>query len=130
MKNVILISHSEELAKATSNFITEMIPTNENVKLSYVGGNDDGNFGNSYSKISKKLKECDLKKELAILFCDLGSAFTITKLVIEQEKLNSHNIKIANAPFLEGSFEVYASWTHDSIDEILKRCEKNFKKQI
>ena len=130
MNNVILISHSEELAKATCDFIMQMIPKNEYVKLSYVGGNDEGNFGNSYSKIFEKLKKCEKNQEKTIIFCDLGSAITITKLVIEQEKLNSKNIRIANAPFLEGAFEVYASWTFENIEKVLKRCEQNFKKEL
>ena len=130
MTNVILVSHSEMLAKATAEFILKMAPRNEYVRLSYVGGDNNGGFGNSYSKILNILKKHHNKHTKTLLFCDLGSAIMITKTVITQENFSNQNCKIVNAPFVEGAFMAYSSLTKININEVIMMCEQKLEKSI
>ena len=126
MCNILLISHSLELAKSVYDFISQM--KQKDFKLDYVGGTDHGSkFGSDPLEIKEKLKQL-LQSGTGILVCyDLGSSLLNGQSAVELlENSNDKNkIQFANAAFVEGSLIAVCSNNDGMTPQQLKTIVEN-----
>ncbi|MBO1004085.1 dihydroxyacetone kinase phosphoryl donor subunit DhaM [Pseudogracilibacillus auburnensis] len=118
---IVLISHSEKVACGIKDIIRQVI---QDVPVEVAGGTDDGKIGTSMDRISAAIECADQNKGI-LLFYDLGSAKMNAELAIEMSE--KENIKLAEAPLLEGSYVgAVESSMGKSIAEIIDTLNKNF----
>lgn len=99
MVGIVLVSHSEPLARALADYTKMMAPTAVALPA---GGMEDGAFGTSYDKIMAAVEAAD-EGDGVIVLVDMGSAVMTTKMVLED--LGSVDAKIADCPFVEGAVQ-------------------------
>jgi phosphoenolpyruvate---glycerone phosphotransferase subunit DhaM len=116
--SIVLLSHSKELAKGLEQLLKQIQPI---VPLVAVGGTEDGEIGTDVFKIKEAIKSVYFDSGVVILF-DLGSALINAELAIEM--LEMPNIRIADAPLVEGSYAaIVESGCGSSIDEVIAAAE-------
>ena len=102
MVGFVVVSHSKELAEATIHLANEMKKYNFPL---INGSGTDGDFLGSNPLI---IKEAILKAKTdkgVLIFVDIGSSVLNTQVAIDflkDERINTENIKIADAPLVEG----------------------------
>jgi|SRR5690625_300028 len=95
---IVLVSHSAKVAEGIKEIIRQVI---HDVPIEVAGGTDDGAIGTSVDKISQAVTRAYSNKGV-LLFYDLGSAKMNAELAIEFAE--KENIKLVEAPLLEGSY--------------------------
>ena len=96
MTSIVIISHSEDIAKGVKDLLNKM--TNGVSVVAYGGVN--GEIGTSYDDIEQLINHLD---DDALCFYDLGSSDMNIDLAIDMLKGMYHIHKV-NAPIVEGSF--------------------------
>lgn len=96
MTSIIVVSHSEEIAKGIKKLIHQMV---EGVEVIAVGGSD-GTIGTSFEPIQQAIEGV---KDNALCFYDLGSAEMNLDMAIEMYS-GEYRIEKVEAPIVEGSF--------------------------
>jgi dihydroxyacetone kinase-like protein len=122
--NVLLVSHSYQLARSTAEFIGQMKPAE--VVLDYVGGIEEGkSFGSNPEEIAQKVKALIAQngREVLVIY-DLGSSrlnvdLAVGSLAPEQQKL----VVVAMCAFLEGSLIALVSNTTASAQALKETVE-------
>lgn len=100
MVSLLLVSHSERLAKGVKELAKEM---SGDVVIEAVGGTSDGRLGNDYNKIYEALDKIYTSDGVLILF-DLGSSYLTAEMVKEAFELEGREkIKIVDAAMVEGA---------------------------
>lgn len=100
MVSLLLVSHSERLAKGVKELAKEM---SGDVVIEAVGGASDGRLGNDYNKIYEALDKIYTSDGVLILF-DLGSSYLTAEMVKEAFELEGREkIKIVDAAMVEGA---------------------------
>ena len=100
MVSLLIVSHSESLAKGIKELAEEM---SGDVIIEAVGGTDDGRLGNDYNKIYKALDKIYTDDGVLVLF-DLGSSYLTTEMVKETFEIEGRDkIKIIDAAMVEGA---------------------------
>lgn len=107
MVGIVLVSHSQTLARGVAELISEIGLTA--VRAVPAGGTADERLGTSHEKIAAALTAADSGDGVVIL-ADLGSAVLTSRLVVEDlaaEDLVADDravpVRIADAPFVEGA---------------------------
>ena len=122
MCNILLISHSHELAKANYDFVNEM--KQKDFKLDYVGGLEDGKeFGTNPMTIFAKLDELIKTNSGVLIIYDLGSSLLNAKSAIEMFEAEESKNKIAYADvaFVEGALAAVCSNNEEMTPTQLKQ---------
>ncbi|WP_381415200.1 hypothetical protein NPX79_00615 [Spiroplasma endosymbiont of Anurida maritima] len=130
MTEIMLVSHSLNLAKAALKLAKEMNP-NKSVVHICAGINDGIDFGTSTIEIKEKLSNI-LKNNDALIIYDLGSSLMNVKLAIKMLE-NKHNnlIKILKAPFLEGLLlSILYNNENITIEELKNKVELETKEHF
>lgn len=96
MTEILIISHSEEIASGTKKLIEQMA---EGVTV-HASGGIGGGIGTNIGQIDHMLSEV---KSDTICFFDIGSSLMNLEMAVEMYE-GDHEIHIANAPIVEGSF--------------------------
>lgn len=96
MTEILIISHSKEIAAGTKKLIEQMV---EGVEVHASGGINDS-IGTNIGQIDHMLSEVNSE---TICFFDIGSSLMNLEMAVEMYE-GEHNIHIANAPIVEGSF--------------------------
>jgi dihydroxyacetone kinase phosphotransfer subunit len=119
MVNILLVSHSQQLAEATIHFVSEM--KNGDFKFEFVGGMENGkSFGSDPMIIKDKILELTKDKELLIVY-DLGSSQMNTDMAISMlEPDQQAKVAIAKCAFVEGTLIAVVSNTGDINANALK----------
>ena len=100
MVSLLIVSHSESLAKGVKELAKEM---SGDVVIEAVGGTYDGRLGNDYNKIYKALDKIYTDDGVIVLF-DLGSSYLTTEMVKEAFEIDGRDkIKIIDAAMVEGA---------------------------
>lgn len=100
MVSLLIVSHSESLAKGIKELAKEM---SGDVIIEAVGGTDEGRLGNDYDKIYKALDKIYTDDGVLVLF-DLGSSYLTTEMVKEAFEIEGRDkIKIIDAAMVEGA---------------------------
>ena len=100
MVGIVLVSHTEVLARSVAELIREIGLTA--VRVVPAGGTDDDRAGTSAEKIAAALSAADAGDGVVVL-ADLGSAVLTSRLVVEDRDADSGQVQIADAPFVEGA---------------------------
>jgi dihydroxyacetone kinase phosphotransfer subunit len=127
MVNILLVSHSEPLAKATIHFINEM--KNGEFEFQYVAGIESGSaFGTDPMVIKDKMEELTKDKELLIIY-DLGSSQMNSEMALSMlDPSLQSKIAMAKCAFVEGALIAVTSNTGDvSANELKDLVESQAK---
>ena len=124
MVGIIIVSHSDLLAKAVCDLALQM-SLGKSVPIAPAGGLDDGAFGTSINKIQSALDSVYSDDGVLVLM-DLGSAIMTVEMLLEmlpEEKRNK--IALSNAPLVEGAIAaVVASAQGLNLEEVKSAAEK------
>ncbi len=115
MINVLIASHSEDLAKGLSDIIKQMA---QGVRIEYSGGDDEGNLGSNFEEIFAKMNE--LASDGLVVFFDMGSSMmnVETAYSMLDEGLQEKTI-IAGSPLVESALEISLAIDEEtSLDDI------------
>lgn len=120
MTEILIISHSREIASGTKALIEQMA---EGVTVHASGGVGDG-IGTNIGQIDHMLSEVESD---TICFFDIGSSLMNLEMAVEMYE-GEHDIRIANAPIVEGSFLAAIEISiGKNIDEIMEELNKMVK---
>lgn len=119
MVGLVIVSHSENLAKSVIELTAMMAP---DAKISAAGGLEDGSFGTSFERIQNAVEEV-YSDEGVIILMDLGSAVMTTEMVIEM--MDGQKVAMADCPLVEGAvvatISAVSGRTFEEIQEELKQ---------
>jgi len=104
MVNILLVSHSHQLAQGVAELVRQMAPS-DTVKIAVAAGIGDNNeeLGTNAAEIMEKLIELQ-SPEGNLVLMDLGSALLSTDMALEMlEDDQKANIRMCPAPFVEGA---------------------------
>jgi len=104
MVNILLVSHSFQLAQGVAELVRQMAPS-DSVKIAVAAGIGDNNqdLGTNAAEIMEKLIELQSPEGILVLM-DLGSALLSTDMALEMlEDDQKANIRMCPAPFVEGA---------------------------
>lgn len=117
MVGIVIVSHSENLAKSVAELTTMMAPT---ALTAYAGGLPDGSFGTSFERIQEAIDRVYSDDGVLILM-DMGSAVMTTQMVIES--MPERKIEMVDCPLVEGAviatFNAMSGMKMDEIKEEL-----------
>lgn len=97
MVGIVIVSHSENLAKSVVELTTMMAPK---AVTAYAGGLPDGSFGTSFERIQEAIEKAYCEDGVLILM-DMGSAVMTTQMVIES--MPERKIEMVDCPLVEGA---------------------------
>lgn len=97
MVGIVIVSHSENLAKSIVELTAMMAP---DARIAPAGGLDDGSFGTSFEKIRTAIESVYSEAGVLVLM-DMGSAVMTTEMVIET--LAGRKVAMADCPLVEGA---------------------------
>lgn len=118
MINILIASHSKDLAKGLTDIIGQMTT---DVRIEYSGGDDEGNLGSHFEEIFAKMNE--LAPEGLVVFFDMGSSMmnVETAYSMLDEDLQE-KILIAGSPLVESALEISLSINEEtSLEEIREK---------
>ncbi len=124
MVGIVIVSHSENIAKGVVELCRQMAPE---VAMAAAGGLPGGEIGTDFERIYEAVQSVASPDGVAILF-DMGSALMTTEMVMEQ--FEDIPVKLVNAPIVEGA--VVASVTAEggaSLDEVLEEAHGTYELQ-
>lgn len=120
MSEILIISHSKDIASGTKALIEQMAG---DVTVHSSGG-INGGIGTNIGQIDHMLSEVTGD---TICFFDIGSSLMNLEMAVEMYE-GPHNIHIANAPIVEGSFLAAVEISiGTSIDEIMDKLKEMVK---
>lgn len=121
MVSLLIVSHSENLAKGTKELAQEMA---RDVKIEAVGGTADGRLGNDFNKIYDALDAIYSDDGVIVLF-DLGSSYLTAELVQESFQAEGREkIKIVDTALVEGAVIAAIEMSLDkSIEDICSKLD-------
>ncbi|ADQ13516.1 dihydroxyacetone kinase phosphoryl donor subunit DhaM [Halanaerobium hydrogeniformans] len=122
MVNILLVSHSVEIAKGTKELAEQM--KQGDVEIVAVGGTEAGDLGTNPDAIESAVNEID-KSDGLIILADLGSAVMSVNMVLDWlDDEVREKIHLADAPFVEGAvIAAVESGMGNSMEEILSSIE-------
>lgn len=103
MVAVVLVCHSNKLAQG---LLHELRMFSKICPIAIAGGDDNDNYGTSYTKIKNAINEVYSQDGVCII-TDVGSSTMTTQIVIEE--LNDDKIRLLDCSMLEGAIEVVTS---------------------
>ncbi|MEH7238487.1 dihydroxyacetone kinase phosphoryl donor subunit DhaM [Bacillus sp. JJ1562] len=116
---IVVISHSFELVKGLQALLRQVQPA---VPVAIAGGTEDGRIGTDVFAIKEAI-ELVYSEKGVVLFFDLGSALLNAEMALELLG-NRENIKLVDAPIVEGSFvAVVESGCGSTLDEVQRAAE-------
>lgn len=119
MVSIVLVSHSNKLVEG---LLHELRMFSKNCPIAIAGGDDNNEYGTSFTKIKKAIDDVYSDDGVCII-ADIGSSVMTSEMVIEE--LNNDKIKVLKTPFLEGAIvAVTSSEQGMSLDEIVNSVPK------
>ena len=128
MVSIVIVSHSQKLADSVTEIALLMART---AKIEAVGGNDDGDFGSSESKIIQAIEKM-YTEDGTIVIADIGSSVNTAKSAIKKViESGKTNVVLADCPMIEGAIAAAVMSSVDMpMSEVVRQAEdaKNLKK--
>jgi len=97
MVGIVIVSHSENLAKSVIELTAMMAPDAE---IAPAGGLEDGSMGTSFERITNAI-ESVYSEDGVLVLMDMGSAVMTTEMVIEN--MPDKKIEMVDCPLVEGA---------------------------
>lgn len=119
MVGIVIVSHSENLAKSVIELTSMMAP---DAKIAPAGGLEDGSFGTSFERITNAI-ESVYSDEGVLVLMDMGSAVMTTEMVIEA--LEGKKVEMVDCPLVEGAVVATVDATSDMDFEAIKEDLKS-----
>jgi len=123
MVNILVVSHSNALAKAVVDLLSEM--KTEDFKFDYIGGIENGTaFGNDPMELKAKLDNFD-DGDGILIHADMGSSIMSSQMAISMfDEERAKKIKLVNAPFFESILAaVVSNQPNITVEELLAIAE-------
>lgn len=122
MVGLVIISHSEKIAKGVVEMAAQMAP---NIPIIDAGGTSDGRIGTDMEKISEGIKKVYSDDGVLILF-DLGSAYMNTEMAIDflDDNLDKDKIQIIDCALVEGAI---TAAVQSSLGENIEKVKEALK---
>ena len=115
---VVLVSHSEYIAKGLKELVDEM--NDGSVQVVAAGGADGGRIGTSAIKIQgaiESVEDCDH----ILIYADLGSSILSAETAIEDL---AEKVQLVDAPIVEGALAGVVQGTiSDDVADVIKASE-------
>ena len=123
MINVLIASHSKNLAKGLTDIIEQMA---QGVRIEYSGGDDEGNLGSNFEEIFAKMNE--LASDGLVVFFDMGSSMmnVETAYSMLDEGLQEKTI-IAGSPLVESALEMSLAIDEETSLDDIKEMISSYK---
>src|SRR5690625_976411 len=120
---IVIVSHSEKIAKGTKELIREVITE---VPIVAAGGEVGGGIGTSVEKIKEAIEAVQQETDKGVLiFYDLGSAKLNSELAIEF--IGMDDVAIVEAPIVEGAYvAAVEANAKKPLEEIAAKVEESF----
>jgi dihydroxyacetone kinase-like protein len=120
--SILLISHSEQLAKATIQFANEM--KSGDFAFEYIAGIENGKlFGTDPQEIKRRIEKLVINSEVLIIY-DLGSSKMNSEMAISLLPPDyAKRVKIASCAFVEGAIIAVSSNNTTSAEELCQITE-------
>jgi dihydroxyacetone kinase phosphotransfer subunit len=101
MVGLVIVSHSQEVARGVKEMATQMLTGK--VRISASGGTRDGRLGMDVDDIHRAIREVNNPDGVLVLF-DIGSGLMAVEMAIERltEEERKH-VSIADTPLVEGA---------------------------
>ena len=124
MVSLVLLSHSPDIVSGVKDLALEMAP---GINIIIAGGNGSGGLGSDYPLIKTTIEEAYSEDGVIVLY-DLGSSAMTASLVLDElEESKIKNIKMMDAPLVEGailaSVEISSGATLEEVEATLKEIE-------
>lgn len=117
MVGIVIVCHSEKLAEG---ILHEIRMFAKKCPIAIAGGDDNGNYGTSYTKIKQAIDSIYSEDGVCVVV-DVGSSIMTAQMVLE-ELNNKDNIKIIDCPIVEGAIIAStSSELGDDINQIIKK---------
>lgn len=97
MVGIVIVSHSENLAKSVVEFTAAMA---SGAKIAAAGGLEDGSFGTSFERIAQAI-ESVYSEDGVLVLMDMGSAVMTTEMVLEM--MEGKKVEMVDCPLVEGA---------------------------
>ncbi|WP_096274050.1 dihydroxyacetone kinase phosphoryl donor subunit DhaM [Paucisalibacillus globulus] len=118
---IVLVSHSSKIVEGLSEIIRQVI---HDVPIAIAGGTDEYEIGTNVEMIMSAITTANTGKGV-LVFYDLGSAKMNAE--IAGEMLDSIEIKIVDAPLIEGAYvAAVESNMGKTLDEVYEAVIKEF----
>ncbi len=125
MVGIVIVSHSEDLAKSVVGLTAMMAP---DAKIAPAGGLEDGSFGTSFEKIQTAIQSVYSDDGVLVLM-DMGSAVMTTEMVIET--MEGMKVAMVDCPLVEGAvvatIDAAAGMDFDSVRQALSSVASSNK---
>ncbi len=100
MVGIVLVSHSPEVARGTTELVRSMAGK---VEMAAVGGDTEGALGTDPDRIRSAIE--GLGADEVLVFMDIGSAVLSAETVLETLQPEvAEKVRLVDAPFVEGAF--------------------------
>lgn len=120
MVGIVIVCHSNKLAEG---ILHELRMFSKNCPIAIAGGDDDNNYGTSFTKIKNAINQIYTDDGVCII-CDIGSSIMTSQMVIEE--FDDRKIELLNCPLLEGSIIVATSSEQGkTIEEIIETIKNS-----
>lgn len=119
---VVLVSHSEYIAKGLKDLVNEM--NDGSVPVVAAGGADGGRIGTSAIRIQEAIESLEDCGHI-LIYADLGSSILSaeTAMDIIDEDL-ADKVQLVDAPLVEGALAgVVQATISDDVDEVIRASE-------
>ena len=122
---LLIVSHSPLVAEGVAQVAAAM--SGNPAGIVGVGGNEDGELGNSLSLIMGKLIELLEQYDGVVIIPDIGSAVLTSVAALEMLSDEERaRVAIADAPILEGAVLAAVEAAGASLDEVVKSAQEAY----
>ncbi|HEY4028010.1 MAG TPA: dihydroxyacetone kinase phosphoryl donor subunit DhaM [Candidatus Dormibacteraeota bacterium] len=119
MVGIVLVSHSEELARGLARLVGQV--AGAEVRVEPAGGDVEGGLGTSGDLVEAAIARADGGDGVLVL-ADLGSAILTVRHVLDQHE--DRVIRLADAPLVEGAVAAaVTAASGQSLDTVLRAAE-------
>ena len=117
--SIVIVSHSQDIAKGTADMVRQMV--GDEVNIAFCGGNPDGGLGTDVARIIDAIETVWTPRGVAILV-DLGGAETNSEMAVEMLPPERRDcVVVCNAPIVEGAVMAATEAASGASLEVVRR---------
>ncbi len=121
MVGLVLVSHSWKIAEGLKDLTSEIAPTHKGIVSA--GGMEDKSIGTDAIRISEAIRKAN-EGDGVVVLADLGSGVMSSETAIELLEDEDIEVKLADAPIVEGTIAAAVSaMVGSDLETVLKAAE-------
>jgi dihydroxyacetone kinase phosphotransfer subunit len=122
MVGLVIVSHSWKIAEGIKDLTDQVAATHKGIIAA--GGMEDKSIGTDALRISEAIKQAD-DGDGVVLLADLGSGIMSAETAIELLEDENINVKLADAPIVEGAIAAAVTAACGSkIEDVIAAAEQ------